>query len=141
MQYRLQEDKEMFPTHLILTGPLTDANYDLIKNQLKKAEQKQRQFLIGDINTANLMMTNTQQLMNGTADGQILTFIISKNSLWFFRTAYGNYQENSSTERIIQIKEKKEEVPKKRLRKKECKFLLHWYNRHRNIPRTQSKRV
>ena len=102
----------MFPTHLILTGPLTDANYDLIKNQLKKAEQKQRQFLIGDINTANLMMTNTQQLMNGTADGQILTFIISKNSLWFFRTAYGNYQENSSSEIIIQKDGKKEEVPK-----------------------------
>ena len=49
MQYRLQEDKEFFPKHLILNGPLTDANYDLIKNQLQKAGQKQRQVWIGDI--------------------------------------------------------------------------------------------
>ena len=28
---------------------MTDANYDLIKNQLKKAGQKQRQVWIGDI--------------------------------------------------------------------------------------------
>ena len=70
----------------------------------------------------HLMMTKTQQLLSGTADRQFLTYISSKNSLCFFRTAYGNYQENSSTERIIQIKGKKEEVPKKRLRKKECNF-------------------
>ena len=49
MQYRLQEDKEFFPKHLILTGPMTDAKYDLIKNQLKKAGQKQRQVWIGNI--------------------------------------------------------------------------------------------
>ena len=41
MEYRLQEDKEFFPKHLILNGPLTDANYHLIKNQLQKSGQKQ----------------------------------------------------------------------------------------------------
>ena len=72
----------------------------------------------------HLMMTKTQQLMSGTADRQFLSFISSRNmgSLWFLRTAYGNYQENSSTERIIQKDGKKEEVPKKRFRKKECNF-------------------
>ena len=35
--------------HLILAGPLTDANYDLIKNQLQKNGQKQSQVWIKDI--------------------------------------------------------------------------------------------
>ena len=57
----------------------------------------------------NLMMKKTQQLLRGTADRKFITYISSKNrgSLWFLRTAYGNYQEKSATEKIIQIKEKK----------------------------------
>ena len=49
MKYRGQEEKEFFPKHLIVSGPITDANYDLIKNQLKKAGPKQRQIWIGDL--------------------------------------------------------------------------------------------
>ena len=40
MKYRGQEEKEFSPKHLIVTGPVTDANYDLIKNQLTKSRTK-----------------------------------------------------------------------------------------------------
>ena len=72
------------------------------------------------------MMLKNEELIAVTVDRQFLSFMGSRNrgSLWFLRTAYGNYKKKSFTKeiRIIQKYEKKEEVPKKILRNKECRY-------------------